>query len=336
MTSKEKTGQTGQQEQKLPGWLPDLPPAKNPPRGTRQTAANAAAQSRTATSADPHAQREAERYEHPIPSREALLKFLSDRAQLMTAESHRAGIAAHAAARFRGADQTPRRDVARRAAHPESPRGLRRGVAARSDSRIDHRQRGRFRIPAAGCGRRRHLSVARRNAQGAAWRSRARQHRRRRSARTQARRDRRSARTALDAAGRTHRCAGRRDGRRARRQTSASGHPDSAGQEPRREIRADRRRRNHRSAVGASRADRPGAERARRSAETIARRRDGDRQSRHSAGMAGSDAARSRAGRAAGDERGNRRTRRSAQDCRSSPSTAKTRAISTTRFMPNR
>jgi ribonuclease R len=36
---------------------------------------------------DPHAQREAERYEHPIPSREAILKFLSERAQLLTVEA---------------------------------------------------------------------------------------------------------------------------------------------------------------------------------------------------------------------------------------------------------
>ena len=36
---------------------------------------------------DPHAAREAERYEHPIPSREAILDFLAERAQLMTAEA---------------------------------------------------------------------------------------------------------------------------------------------------------------------------------------------------------------------------------------------------------
>ena len=39
------------------------------------------------SAADPHAKREADRYEHPIPSREAILQFLSQRAQLMTAES---------------------------------------------------------------------------------------------------------------------------------------------------------------------------------------------------------------------------------------------------------
>ncbi len=36
---------------------------------------------------DPHAGREAARYEHPIPSREAILAYLSERAQLLTAEA---------------------------------------------------------------------------------------------------------------------------------------------------------------------------------------------------------------------------------------------------------
>jgi ribonuclease R len=35
---------------------------------------------------DPHADREAQRYEHPIPSREAILKYLSDNAELLTTE----------------------------------------------------------------------------------------------------------------------------------------------------------------------------------------------------------------------------------------------------------
>ncbi|MGA9335198.1 MAG: ribonuclease R [Rudaea sp.] len=36
---------------------------------------------------DPHAAREAQRYEHPIPSREALLAFLSERAQMLNAQT---------------------------------------------------------------------------------------------------------------------------------------------------------------------------------------------------------------------------------------------------------
>src|SRR4051812_4676960 len=79
---------------KRPGWMPDLPPApsgkRNPPsRGQARPApahpgaAHAAAKHPN----DPHASREAERYEHPIPSREAILKFLGDRAQLLTAEA---------------------------------------------------------------------------------------------------------------------------------------------------------------------------------------------------------------------------------------------------------
>jgi ribonuclease R len=81
--SKKKPGPPARNKSpKLPGWLPNLPPAKNAPRSAKP---NRPAPQRAAI--DPHAQREAQRYEHPIPSREALLKFLSDRAQLMTAES---------------------------------------------------------------------------------------------------------------------------------------------------------------------------------------------------------------------------------------------------------
>ena len=36
---------------------------------------------------DPHAAREAQRYEHPIPSREAILAFLSERAQMLNAKT---------------------------------------------------------------------------------------------------------------------------------------------------------------------------------------------------------------------------------------------------------
>jgi len=91
VNQKKKPGNPGRnpadkKAKKLPGWLPDLPPANNPPRGSKpQRPPPRKTQSRA--EADPDARREAERYEHPIPSREALLKFLSDRAQLMTAES---------------------------------------------------------------------------------------------------------------------------------------------------------------------------------------------------------------------------------------------------------
>ena len=72
----------GKKAKKLPGWLPQLAAPPNPPRGKRPP--QPASQPRDA---DPHAQREAQRYEHPIPSREALLQFLSDGAQLKTAET---------------------------------------------------------------------------------------------------------------------------------------------------------------------------------------------------------------------------------------------------------
>lgn len=52
--------------------------AVSKPRGTMPP--------RVKTPMDPFAEREAQRYEHPIPSREAILAFLIDRGQLLTAE----------------------------------------------------------------------------------------------------------------------------------------------------------------------------------------------------------------------------------------------------------
>jgi ribonuclease R len=62
-----------------PKWLPELPP---PPakRATKSAP-------RPPRVADPHAEREASRYERPIPSREAILAFLGDHGQLMKAEA---------------------------------------------------------------------------------------------------------------------------------------------------------------------------------------------------------------------------------------------------------
>jgi ribonuclease R len=85
-SKKEPGNPAKQKKNKLPGWLPELPPAKSPPRGAAKPQRQPTRKS-APPGADPHAQREADRYEHPIPSREALLQFLSDRAQLMTAES---------------------------------------------------------------------------------------------------------------------------------------------------------------------------------------------------------------------------------------------------------
>ena len=61
-----------------PKWLPEAPPAPS-----RKTAKPAAAPRFN----DPHAAREATRYERPIPSREALLAFLEKHGQLMKAEA---------------------------------------------------------------------------------------------------------------------------------------------------------------------------------------------------------------------------------------------------------
>src|ERR1700733_1747938 len=70
---------------KRPGWMPDLPQSNRPARGEKFNPAPKKSASKR--QADLQALREAERYEHPIPSREALLKHLSDRAQLLTAET---------------------------------------------------------------------------------------------------------------------------------------------------------------------------------------------------------------------------------------------------------
>jgi ribonuclease R len=70
-----------------PKWLPPAPPA-----GGRKSAKAAS----PAPFDDPHAAREASRYEHPIPSREAILAFLDQHGQLMKAEAiaHALGLAA--------------------------------------------------------------------------------------------------------------------------------------------------------------------------------------------------------------------------------------------------
>jgi ribonuclease R len=88
VNSKKKPGNPAKQKtKKLPGWLPDSPQTKAPPSGLKPKRSAPPRKPVSRVDSDPHAKREAERYEHPIPSREALLKFLSDRAQLLTAES---------------------------------------------------------------------------------------------------------------------------------------------------------------------------------------------------------------------------------------------------------
>jgi ribonuclease R len=81
----------GKAPPKRPGWMPDLPdrpPAKparqRPPAGGQPRATT---HKPSKSQHDPQAQREAQRYEHPIPSREAILAFLSERAQLLNTET---------------------------------------------------------------------------------------------------------------------------------------------------------------------------------------------------------------------------------------------------------
>lgn len=76
----------GAKKPQRPAWMPEIPES---PRG-RSAAAKPAAKKTPAQSgsvADPYADREKQRYEHPIPSREAILAFLDERGQLMNAEA---------------------------------------------------------------------------------------------------------------------------------------------------------------------------------------------------------------------------------------------------------
>ena len=74
----------GKPQPKRPGWMPDVPVA-GASRGKSKR--DGPPPRKPSAHSDPHAQREADRYEHPIPSREAILQFLGDRAQLLTAEA---------------------------------------------------------------------------------------------------------------------------------------------------------------------------------------------------------------------------------------------------------
>src|SRR3546814_3481597 len=60
-----------------PGWMPDAPPAGKPSRRDKPAAGKPGAGS-TGGVHDPHAAREAGRYENPIASREAILQLLVD------------------------------------------------------------------------------------------------------------------------------------------------------------------------------------------------------------------------------------------------------------------
>jgi ribonuclease R len=97
----------GKSRKKAPGWLPEVAQASRPASGGGKRAgrggsgsagrgAAPAAPGRPKVGAqahpDPHAEREAGRYEHPIPSREAILKFLADSATLLTVEALAGGL----------------------------------------------------------------------------------------------------------------------------------------------------------------------------------------------------------------------------------------------------
>ena len=121
MTKRSKTstfGARGKAKSKLPGWMPDVmkdarPGKQGPsaaPGNKGRGAQSGAGRPKTSTQPgkrserpagrrhgghDPQASREAQRYEHPIPSREAILAFLSDSGSLMTVETLATGLALH-------------------------------------------------------------------------------------------------------------------------------------------------------------------------------------------------------------------------------------------------
>ncbi|MHB8680356.1 MAG: ribonuclease R family protein, partial [Rudaea sp.] len=78
---KKKPARAGQGKPapKRPGWLPDLPKPRSGKSAREQRPAP--------RQDDPHAQREAQLYAHPIPSREAILEFLGKHGQLLNAEA---------------------------------------------------------------------------------------------------------------------------------------------------------------------------------------------------------------------------------------------------------
>jgi ribonuclease R len=66
---------------------PGTPRGPKKPRATQPTKALKRFEGKLETPADPHAAREAQRYENPIPSREAILALLTERGELLTAEA---------------------------------------------------------------------------------------------------------------------------------------------------------------------------------------------------------------------------------------------------------
>ncbi len=77
-------GGKGKVAPRRPGWMPELP--KSPGGKSVRT------QPRAQRQGDPHAQREAQRYEHPIPSREGIVDFLGEHGQLLGADELARGL----------------------------------------------------------------------------------------------------------------------------------------------------------------------------------------------------------------------------------------------------
>ena len=192
-------------KKKLPGWMPDLPARPSGGAGSsnkaksgghhapRQAAPPAGAKSRGGAQrprptgaksahagerkgrlhADPHAEREAQRYERPIPSREAILAFLAEGGSLLKADALAEGLGLHDPRDVEALDKRLSAMV-RDGQLLQNRRGG-YGVAQKLDliPGNDHRQRRGLRFPAPGYRRRRYIHFPGRDAQGAARRPRA-------------------------------------------------------------------------------------------------------------------------------------------------------------------
>ncbi|HJU39662.1 MAG TPA: ribonuclease R [Tahibacter sp.] len=77
----------GAKKPQRPAWMPEIHEAPRGRAASPKPATKKAVAAPEARRADPYAEREQQRYEHPIPSREAILAFLGERGQLMNAEA---------------------------------------------------------------------------------------------------------------------------------------------------------------------------------------------------------------------------------------------------------
>ena len=82
----QRSGKPAKTGKSLPPWMPDLPPTGGGAKSSAPATRRAAPARTSGRFVDPHAQREAQRYDQPIASREAILGFLEAAEGPQTAE----------------------------------------------------------------------------------------------------------------------------------------------------------------------------------------------------------------------------------------------------------